>query len=323
VGDSIAVDAVDEQAAREILADLERREEEARKEEEKKEIESTKAPGQVVDLEKPRQEVRPDQAKFAAEHDSTVERQTRRITSGEGPTRPAQLAMRAPAEQAQPQPPSRPSQPSPPSPPRAPAAPARPGASLSGQDVETEAGPPPGPDQREATPGAPPSPGATPPRPAAVALMPTQETIARAIGGGSADHLPDIDEGDDTALNAKKWKFASFFNRVKEQIRQHWRAASEYRKRDPTGELYGGRARFTLLRVQLKPDGSLSDVYLEKGSGVDFLDDVAVEAVKEAQPFPNPPQQLVDQTGLISFRFGFIVDVEGGAKLKVYRYSSM
>jgi len=189
----------------------------------------------------------------------------------------------------------------------------------SGQDVETESLPQPG---RQGAPGAAPTP---PSPPQAMALVPSQQTLARALGsGGTQDYLPDVDEGDDTALNAKKWKFASFFNRVKEQIRQHWHAAQEYSKRDPTGSLYGGKIRFTVLIVSLKPDGSLSDVKLEKPSGVDFLDDVAVEAVKEAQPFPNPPQQLVDPAaGKISFRFGFVVDVEGETRLKVYRYSSM
>jgi TonB family protein len=133
-----------------------------------------------------------------------------------------------------------------------------------------------------------------------------------------------VDEGEETALNAKKWKFASFFNRVKEQIRQHWHAAEEYGKRDPNGAVYGAKVHLTLVRIRLTRDGSLSSVQLEQGSGVDFLDDVAVQAVKEAQPFPNPPQQLVDPAlGLISFQFGFVLDVSGQPRLKLFRYSSM
>ena len=50
-----------------------------------------------------------------------------------------------------------------------------------------------------------------------------------------------------------------------------------------------------MLRVQLKPDGTLANVALEQPSGVEFLDDEAIEAFKQAQPFPNPPLQLVDQ----------------------------
>jgi TonB family protein len=308
--EAIEITALDEQASREITADLERRqqEEEKKEEEKKKDEEKPNQDRQVVDLPTPRNEAPPKEARYAAEHDSTAERESHR---------------RGPPEQARPQPQPQPSllamrEPRPPS--RKPGAMGTPGADpqVSGQDPETESLPQPG---TAAAPGGPPS---KPAPPQALALVPSQQTLARALGAGTSDYLPDVDEGDDTALNAKKWKFASFFNRVKEQIRQHWHAAQEYSKRDPTGSLYGGKVRFTVLIVQLKPDGSLADVHLEKPSGVDFLDDVAVEAVKEAQPFPNPPQQLVDHAiGKISFRFGFVVDVEGETRLKVFRYSSM
>jgi TonB family protein len=324
--DAIEITALGDDAAQAVAEELEQRQqEEAAKqdEEKKKEEENPDQHKQVVDIPAPRNEVAPKEARYAAEHDSSVERETHRRASPDRQARaqaaaeqqpqPTLLAMRAP---------------SPPTPPsRAPGAMGSPGAEPrpSGQDPETESFPPPARPGAPGAPGTRPQPPGTPGAPGAAALMPSQQTLARALGGGgTSDYLPDVDEGEDTALNAKKWKFASFFNRVKEQIRQHWHAAREYSKRDPTGSLYGGKVRFTVLIVQLKPDGTLADVKLEKPSGVDFLDDVAVEAVKEAQPFPNPPQQLIDRAiGKISFRFGFVVDVEGETRLKVFRYSSM
>jgi TonB family protein len=310
--DMIAVNTLSDDESRALAAELDRQdaEQEKRQEEQKKKEEEKPDPNrQVVDIPTPRNEAPPKDARYAAEHDSTVERETHRKGTPDQkappqPPQPTLLAMRSP---------------SPPSP--RPGAMGSPGArpQVSGQDPETESLPHPG---TEAAPGAPPS---KPSQPQALALMPTQQTLSKALGGGgTSDYLPEVEEGDDTALNAKKWKFASFFNRVKEQIRQHWHAAQEYQKRDPTGSLYGGKVRFTVLIVRLTPDGHVSDVALEKPSGIDFLDDVAMEAVKEAQPFPNPPQQLVDrQSGKISFRFGFVVDVEGETRLKMYRYSSM
>ena len=57
---------------------------------------------------------------------------------------------------------------------------------------------------------------------------------------------------------------------------------------------------------------------------MEFLDDVAVEAVQQAQPFPNPPQQLMDpRAGVISFQFGFVVDAAHEPQLKMFRYTSM
>jgi TonB family protein len=163
------------------------------------------------------------------------------------------------------------------------------------------------------------APGAPP------ALLPSEQQLARAIGSGTEDYLKDIDDGEETALNAKKWKFASFFNRVKQQVRDHWRPAEEYRRRDPTGAIYGQKNRYTLLRVQLKPDGSLANGALELPSGIEFLDDQAIEAFKQAQPFPNPPKQLVDgDSGFINFRFGFFFELSGSSpQFKVFRYNSM
>src|SRR5581483_3724429 len=77
-GPSIDVGMVDEDAAREIVADLEKQEEARKAEEVRKEEESVHPPGQVVDLPAPREEHRPDSAKFVSEHDSTVEHETKK-----------------------------------------------------------------------------------------------------------------------------------------------------------------------------------------------------------------------------------------------------
>ena len=53
-------------------------EEKAKEEQKKKELEAKKSPGQVVDLPKPAEEQRPDDAKFASEYDSKVDKESRR-----------------------------------------------------------------------------------------------------------------------------------------------------------------------------------------------------------------------------------------------------
>jgi membrane protein involved in colicin uptake len=76
--ESIDVGMIDEAAARQIVADLERQDEARKAEEEKKQVESVHPPGQVVDLPTPLEEKRPDDAKFVSEHDSTVTHQTKK-----------------------------------------------------------------------------------------------------------------------------------------------------------------------------------------------------------------------------------------------------
>jgi len=41
-------------------------------------------------------------------------------------------------------------------------------------------------------------------------------------GAAPNDHLSDVDEGTGTFLNTKEWKYASFFNRVKQSVGMHW-----------------------------------------------------------------------------------------------------
>jgi TonB family protein len=349
--ETIDITTLDDETSRKILADLEKEQEKAAEEEKKKEIESPDAPGQVVDLAKPREEKRPENAKFAAEYDSSVEKETKKYgkfdnqakqgdSAGEAaqarPASPAtppspkvapapqpQVAMNTPAPRGRPGPPGPPGEAAPPAPA------GRPGELVEAPlDERGDLSPPgEGSPQRRAAGAA----GGGQPKPkpsqqagAPPALLPSEQQLARAIGSGTQDHLKDIDDGDETSLNAKKWKFASFFNRVKQQVRDHWRPAEEYRRRDPTGSIYGQKDRYTLLRVQLKPDGSLANVALENPSGVEFLDDEAIEAFKQAQPFPNPPKQLVDgDSGLINFRFGFFFELSGSPRFKIFRYGSM
>jgi TonB family protein len=76
-----------------------------------------------------------------------------------------------------------------------------------------------------------------------------------------------------------------------------------------------------VLRIHLAPDGKLAAWNVMQSSGVDFLDDEAIDAFKKAAPFPNPPKALVDPDGQIHFNFAFIFELSGHGSLKVYKYN--
>jgi TonB family protein len=326
-GPSIDVGMVDEDAAREIVADLEKQEEEHKAEEIKKEEESVHPPGQVVDLPAPREENRPDAAHFVSEHDSTVTHETKKYghfddnarqgdqtgtaatSQPQTPKGDGRLAMRTPdlgrflrGAQSQSGLPARVGRPG-----------ATYGAPDPGQPEEGGVFSGLGADGRPRAGG-----GAHGGK--GLALLPTDQQLAKAIGSGTQDALNNVDDGEETALNSKKWRFASFFNRVKRQVAEHWHPEESYRQRDPTGMIYGRKNRYTELRIQLKPDGRLGNVAVYQPSGLDFLDDVAVEAFKEAAPFPNPPRQLIEANGLISFGFGFLFDLNGPPEMRWFKY---
>ena len=149
----------------------------------------------------------------------------------------------------------------------------------------------------------------------------SRKAIRDAIGNaGSFDDIDrDIDEDDETSVNSKRWKFASFFNRVRNGIAQHWHPEVVHAANDPDGRRFGTKTRRTRLIISLNKDGSLSRVRLDGSSDVDYLDEEAIHAVRTAAPFANPPPDLVDPTtGLIEFSFGFIF--EFGGTNRIFRY---
>jgi TonB family protein len=140
-------------------------------------------------------------------------------------------------------------------------------------------------------------------------LKPSQEVLERIAGGGNVDHLDDVDNGDETALSAKRWVYASFFNRMKRQVAQNWDPASVWRRQDPTGQVYGFKTRVTEVRVSLNTKGELAKIVVVTPSGVNELDDEAVRAFQSAAPFPNPPGELAEKDNLITFGFSFYFEI--------------
>jgi TonB family protein len=301
------------------------------------EKEDVKPEGQVVDIPRPAAEVAPRDAKYLAEFDSSVERET--VKHGK-PGAAAAARPRAPPapETARPQP-------TPMAPPPA-LVPGPPGpGSLSmrtpGRPLTRELAPrDPGtvdgfsttsPDGLGPGRGAPAEPtdqapigglpgggaGGVP----APDFRPTPDLIDRTIGSGTRDYLPDVEDGETTALNARRWKYATFFNRVKEQVAQNWHPEVAYRLRDPNGNIYGHKDRLTVLQVSLHPDGKVAKLYVTQPSGVEFLDDEALEAFRAADPFPNPPSALIDEESqLITFRFGFMFEIDNRQPFRIFRY---
>jgi TonB family protein len=152
-------------------------------------------------------------------------------------------------------------------------------------------------------------------------LIPSQSLLDRITGAPANDHLEGVDEGEGTYLNTREWKYAGFFNRVKQSVGEHWDPGTVMRRRDPSGEIYGWRDRRTIVNVTLNKTGGLEDLTVEKSCGVDFLDEEAMGAFKRAQPFQNPPAALLDSDGLIKFSFGFFLEMNSGGIMQMFRNS--
>jgi len=150
-------------------------------------------------------------------------------------------------------------------------------------------------------------------------LLPSPAVLDKITGAAANDHLQDVEEGDGTYLSTREWKYASFFNRVKQAVGQQWNPAHQLRLRDPTGNVYGGRDRYTLLTITLDQQGRLKDAYVEKSSGLDFLDLEAIQAFERAQPFPNPPAGILASDSMVHFQFGFFLEMTGRPGMRLFR----
>jgi TonB family protein len=150
-------------------------------------------------------------------------------------------------------------------------------------------------------------------------LMPSNAAVDQITGAAAPDHLDDVDEGKGTYLNTREFKYATFFNRVKQRVGENWDPSGPLRQRDPEGRVYAYKDRYTLLNIALDDRGRLLQVTVEKSCGVDFLDHEAIAAFERAQPFPNPPPGMLDTSGQVKFNFGFFLEVNSSTPFRIFR----
>lgn len=135
-----------------------------------------------------------------------------------------------------------------------------------------------------------------------------KNSIISIAGGPMADYLDNVKEGEETSLNSKSFKYATFFNRVKKEIARNWHPATIHRRNDPTFNVYGYQDRRTLVYITLSKDGAVEKVEILEGCGVSYLDEEAVNSIYRASPFPNPPAGLI-KDGKANFPFGFYFQI--------------
>jgi TonB family protein len=129
------------------------------------------------------------------------------------------------------------------------------------------------------------------------------------IPGASPNELKGVKDGVQTVLNTDKVIYASFINRVADEIYDPWVRNCESGLR----EIFHRRGKLesntfiTKVQVTLDPEGKVTGIQLVETSGIPELDDAPKKAFWEAEAFPNPPKQLVDTDGFlrISYEFHF------------------
>ncbi len=125
------------------------------------------------------------------------------------------------------------------------------------------------------------------------------------------DYLKDVETGLQTMLSTREFIYYSYYARIKERIKQHW----EPNIRDRVKMIFrqgrniaSAKDHITQVVITLNRNGELVGIEVITPSGVEALDDAAVQAFRAAAPFPNPPKGLIDEEGEIKIRWDFVLE---------------
>jgi TonB family protein len=128
------------------------------------------------------------------------------------------------------------------------------------------------------------------------------------IRGGQ--YIQGMKEGEVSALNTKEFVFYSYFERVRRQLDQAWQPLlrEQIQRIYKNGRHLASSADYvTKTLVSLDARGNIVKVQILEESGTTDLDQVAVDALNKAGPYPNPPKGLMDGEGKVQIRWDFIL----------------
>jgi TonB family protein len=134
------------------------------------------------------------------------------------------------------------------------------------------------------------------------------EALARIAGGPSMDGVGEgLEVGEETWLQSREFKYATYINRMRQGIGQQWypRVRDAVRERDPDGSAILYKERTVVLGLTIDTEGNVTDLSVMESSSIEFFDRVAVASVRAAQPFPNPPLGMFRSEGEVRIPFFF------------------
>ncbi|MBX7230590.1 MAG: energy transducer TonB [Bdellovibrionales bacterium] len=125
------------------------------------------------------------------------------------------------------------------------------------------------------------------------------------------DYLKDLSLGPQTLLSTREYIYYSYYNRIKEKIKLHWE--TQVKEKISIVFRHGrtiasNKDHITQVVIVLNKEGRLIRVEILSPSGVQDLDQAAIDAFQSAEPFPNPPKGLVEKDGLIRIRWDFVLE---------------
>lgn len=128
--------------------------------------------------------------------------------------------------------------------------------------------------------------------------------------GQTNDYLEDLPLGDFTQLNTQEYEFYGFYHRIREKLEQFWGRNIQ----EQADKIYKqGRSiasennLITGLIIHLDSNGEIVEIVVKSTSGLEELDEAAINSFNQAGPFPNPPAGML-QNGKATIEWGFVVN---------------
>jgi TonB family protein len=137
---------------------------------------------------------------------------------------------------------------------------------------------------------------ASPASPPVASRLPPSMRRQPGGGGGLGGGRGGV-EGEPTPLGTSEPKYRDYFNKVRERIKAKWVYPRPAGERGIEGEL--------LIEFHIAKDGSLEFIELRRSSGTALLDEAALNAVEQAQPFPPVPDSVAKQSLAINGAFRY------------------
>jgi len=123
-----------------------------------------------------------------------------------------------------------------------------------------------------------------------------------------AEYIPDVKQGGFTSLNTDQFLFYTFYARINEQLRNRWiqnlRTFTQNSSVVALDQL-SRRTQITEIEVLLTPDGDYVKSIFYRKADHPGLDQAVRQSFLQAQPFQNPPLEIVDKDGYIHLRYAF------------------
>jgi TonB family protein len=135
-----------------------------------------------------------------------------------------------------------------------------------------------------------------------------QQKQAR-IQAALENFVPEVQPGNQTALNTRAAPFAAYIARMHRSIHQLWGFGQlEEWDEKSTSSPFNNQNLLTTLELVLNGDGTIEKVTVVRGSGYLPYDVAAIDVAYTAGPYPDPPREIRSANGKIYIHWRFYRD---------------